>query len=178
MTKTAKVKDQTDFAREVLATEKLPFGAFMSSVDEGDDTFSYHFKCELKGYLDWHWSVTLHQPAGLTPTLSEFVLLPGETSLVAPDWIPWSERLADYKALQAELETQALLDAEEVEETDGEEDAADDLVIVDVDVDEDELLSAVPDQGEDAEDDTEDAGERPPRPRSRNRRGNRNKKAE
>ncbi len=176
MTKTAKVKDQTDFAREVLATEKLPFGAFMSSVDEGDDTFSYHFKCDLKGYLDWHWSVTLHQPAGLTPTLSEFVLLPGETSLVAPDWIPWSERLADYKALQAELEAQALLDAEEVEETGGEEDAADDLVIVDVD--EDELLSAVPDQGEDAEDDTEDAGERPPRPRSRNRRGNRNKKAE
>ncbi|CAB4949369.1 unannotated protein [freshwater metagenome] len=176
MTKTTKVKDETDFAREVLTTEKLPFGAFMSSVDEGDDTFSYHFKCELKGYLDWHWSVTLHQPAGLTPTLSEFVLLPGETSLVAPDWIPWSERLADYKALQAELEAQALLDAEEVEETDGEEDAADDLVIVDVD--EDELLSAVPDQGEDAEDDTEDAGERPPRPRSRNRRGNRNKKAE
>jgi len=176
MTKTAKVKDETDFAREVLTTEKLPFGAFMSSVDEGDETFSYHFKCDLKGYLDWHWSVTLHQPAGLTPTLSEFVLLPGENSLVAPDWIPWSERLADYKALQAELEAQALLDAEEVEETDAEEDEADELVIVEVD--EDELLSAVPEQGEDTEDDAEDAGERPPRSRSRNRRGNRNKKSE
>lgn len=172
MPKSTKAADQTDFAREVLATEKLPFGAFMSSVDEGGDTFSYLFKCELKGYLDWHWSVTLYQPTGLTPTLSEFVLLPGETSLVAPDWIPWSERLADYKALQAELEAQALLDAEEPEV----EEDSDELLIVDVD--DDELLSAVPEQSESAEDDAEDAGERPPRPRSRNRRGNRNKNSE
>ena len=173
MTKATKVQDQSEFAREVLTGEKLPFGALMSSVDEGGDTFSYLFKCELKGYLDWHWSVTLYQPAGLVPTLSEFVLLPGETSLVAPDWIPWSERLADYKALQAELEAQALLDSDDVEL----EDDSDELIIVEVD-EEDELLSAVPEQGEDTEDDTEDAGERPPRPRSRNRRGNRNKKTE
>jgi hypothetical protein len=41
------------------------------------------------------------------------VLTAGEDSLAAPAWVPWSERLADYQALQAELEKQAALDAEE-----------------------------------------------------------------
>jgi hypothetical protein len=40
----------------------------------------------------------------------------GEESLAAPAWVPWSERLADYQALQAELEKQAALDAEEESE--------------------------------------------------------------
>jgi hypothetical protein len=52
-------------------------------------------------------------------------LLPSAESLVAPDWIPWSERLADYKALQAELEAQAFLDAAEADE-DSEDDSDED----------------------------------------------------
>jgi hypothetical protein len=170
MPKTRKAADNSAFALEVLKTEKLSHGVFISSVDEGDDTVSYLFKCELKGYLDWHWSVTVYQPEGAEPTLSEFVLLPGETSLVAPDWVPWSERLADYKALQAELEAQAALDAEEAEDSEEAEEDSDEVEIVDVD--EDELLApAISDEGESAESDTEDAGKRPPRSRGRNRRG-------
>jgi hypothetical protein len=38
-------------------------------------------------------------------------MVPGEDSLVAPKWVPWSERLADYQALQLELERQAFIDA-------------------------------------------------------------------
>ena len=173
MPKTRKAADHSAFALDVLKSEKLSFGAFIGSVDEGDHTVSYLFKCELKGYLDWHWSVTVYQPADAEPTLSEFVLLPGETSLVAPDWVPWSERLADYKALQAELEAQAALDAEEAEDSeDVEEDSDEDEVEI-LDVDEDELLApAVSDEGESAESDAEDAGKRPPRSRGRNRRGN------
>jgi hypothetical protein len=38
-------------------------------------------------------------------------MVPGEDSLIAPKWIPWSERLADYQALQLELERQAFIDA-------------------------------------------------------------------
>ncbi|MCX8529690.1 MAG: DUF3027 domain-containing protein [Rhodoluna sp.] len=172
MPKTRKAADNSAFALEVLKTEKLSHGAFISSVDEGDDTVSYLFKCELKGYLDWQWSVTVYQPEGAEPTLSEFVLLPGETSLVAPDWVPWSERLADYKALQAELEAQAALDAEEAEDSEEAEDDSDEDEVEIVDVDEDELLApAISDEGESAESDTEDAGKRPPRSRGRNRRG-------
>lgn len=175
MPKQIKSADYSAFALEVLKSENLSVGEFISSVDEGDNTVSYLFKSALKGYVDWHWSVTVYQPEGAEPTLSEFVLLPGEGSLVAPDWVPWSERLADYKALQAELEAQAALDAaeaedaEDAEEVDEDEETEDDEVEI-VDVDEDELL-AVSDQGESAENDSEDAGKRPPRSRGRNRRG-------
>lgn len=172
MPKKSKFQDNTAFALEVLKSEKLSVGAFIEAVDEGDNTWSYLFKSELKGYLDWRWSVTVYQPEGAEPTLSEYVLLPGEGSLVAPDWVPWSERLADYKALQAELEAQAALDAEEAE--DGEDESEDDEVEI-VDIDEDELLAPVADQSESSESDTEDAGQRPPRSRGRNRRG-KNKK--
>ena len=168
-----KPRDHKDFALEVLKGEKLSVGAFIEAIDEGDNTVSYLFKSELKGYVDWRWSVTVYQPDGAEPTLSEFVLLPGEGSLVAPDWVPWSERLADYKALQAELEAQAALDAEEAEDGDESDDVedADEEEVEIVDVDEDELLSPVPDESEATESDTEDAGKRPPRSRGRNRRG-------
>jgi hypothetical protein len=174
MTKNRKAADNTAFALEILKSENLSVGPFIEIIDEGDDTFSYLFKSELKGYVDWRWSVTIYQPEGVEPTLSEFVLLPGSESLVAPDWIPWSERLADYKALQLELERQAALDAEEGEEQEDEEDDVE-IELVDVDDEETELLATESDEGESAEDDSEDTGKRPPRSRGRNRRGN-NKK--
>jgi hypothetical protein len=171
MTKNRKAADNTAFALEILKKENLSVGPFIETIDEGDDTFSYLFKSELKGYVDWRWSVTIYQPEGAEPTLSEFVLLPGSESLVAPDWIPWSERLADYKALQLELERQAALDAEEGEESEDDEDEVE-IDLVDVDDEETELLAPESDEGESAEDDSEDTGKRPPRSRGRNRRGN------
>ena len=182
MTKNRKVADNTAFALEILKKENLSVGQFIESIDEGDDTFSYLFKSELKGYVDWRWSVTVYQPEGAEPTLSEFVLLPGEQSLIAPDWVPWSERLADYKALQLELERQAALDAEEAAEgeeaEDAEESEDDEIELVDVDEDEiaeaeqePELLATEPDEGDSAEDDSDNAGKRPPRSRGRYRRG-------
>jgi hypothetical protein len=182
MTKKTQTADNTAFALEILKQEHLSVGDFIESIDEGDDTVSYLFKSELKGYVDWRWSVTVYQPKGAEPTLSEFVLLPGAESLVAPDWVPWSERLADYKALQLELERQAALDAEEAAEgadADDSDDADDDdIELVEVDEDETteadqepELLSTESDEGDSAEDDSDNTGKRPPRSRGRNRRG-------
>ena len=185
MTKNIKAADNTAFALEILKSENLSVGDFIGSVDEGDDTVSYLFKSELKGYVDWRWSVTVYQPKGAEPTLSEFVLLPGEDSLVAPDWVPWSERLADYKALQLELERQAALDAEEAAEGEESEDSEDtddseddDIELVDEDDDETteaeqepELLATEPEEGDSAEHDSDNAGKRPPRSRGRYRRG-------
>lgn len=92
-------------------------GDFIESVSEGEGVTTYLFEAKLKGYLGWRWSVSLFDgDATAEPTISELVLLPGAESLVAPDWVPWSERLADYKALQAELEAQAALDAAEADE--------------------------------------------------------------
>jgi hypothetical protein len=107
-------------------------GDFIESVSEGEGVTTYLFEAKLKGYVGWRWSVTLFDgDVTAEPTISELVLLPGTESLVAPDWIPWSERLADYKALQTELEAQAFLDAAEADEDseDEDEDELDDDII-------------------------------------------------
>lgn len=168
-------------------------GALIEILDEGDNTKSYVFASTLKGYLGWRWSVTLFEADPKNPTLSEVMLLPGEESLVAPAWVPWSERLADYKALQAELEAQAAADAAEAAEAevaDEEEDDDDDKWVEPVDEEDsedesdddepeeaDETVLAATDlePGEDAESEAEDAGDRPPRSARRNRRWGRKK---
>jgi hypothetical protein len=182
--------EQKDFARTVLieATSKSKVGNFIEVIDEGENVASYLFENNQKGYVGWRWSVTIFQANSNEPaTVSEIVLMPGPDSLVAPDWVPWSERLADYKALQLELEKQAALEAEGAEESDDdadldvEDDDADDLDAEDDESEsndsESESLesqsaeqpteseSAVSDleEGEDAENDSENTGRKPPR---------------
>ena len=94
------------------AANKTELGSFLESVDEGEGISTYLFESKKLGYLGWRWSVTIYQADPVTePSLCEVVMIPGVDSLVAPNWIPWSERLADYQALQLELERQAFIDA-------------------------------------------------------------------
>lgn len=103
-------------------------GQFSRTLQENQDgVLTILFESKLKGYPDWLIAVTLFVD-GWEATVSEVVLVPGETSLVAPKWVPWSERLADYKALQAALEAEAAAAAAlEAEETDEAEEAEDDV---------------------------------------------------
>ena len=176
---------------------------FVELIDEGDGAFSFVFEAKLEGYQGWHWSVTLFDGGDEAPTISEVVLLPGENALLAPAWVPWSERLADWKALQIELEAQAALEAQEAaenvdgEDEDEDEDETDDLdeVEVDEDADEaeeteeaepeaveaenptnDELAPTDLEPGEDAEDDSKDTAGKPPLFSRWGRRRNKNKK--
>ena len=117
-----------EFARQA-AKASAPantVGLFVDMIDEGDEVYTYLFETKQKGYVGWRWSVTVFD--GLEePTVSEVLLMPGDNSLVAPKWIPWSERLADWKALQAELERQAAEEAAlAAEEGDDEDDSDDD----------------------------------------------------
>lgn len=103
----------------VEASTRNAVGFFIESIEEDEGVVTYLFEGKLKGYVGWRWSVSVFQVDENSPaTISEVLLVPGPESLIAPDWVPWSERLADYKALQAELEAQAALDAEEAEESD------------------------------------------------------------
>lgn len=134
-----------DLARSAAkaAAPSNTVGDFIEVVDEGDDTFTYLFASKQKGYLGWRWSVTIYQ--GLDqPTVSEVLLMPGPDSLIAPNWVPWSERLADWKALQAELERQAAEEAEDDLPDDDEDDA--------VDEDEDDLDPEEADQAHELSD--------------------------
>lgn len=166
---------------------------FVELIDEGDGAFSFVFEAKLEGYQGWLWSVTLFDSGDESPTISEVVLLPGEQALLAPAWVPWSERLADWKALQVELEAQAALEALEAGESteDDDEDEDDDLDEIEEDEDgeaaesedvepEDsssaELAPTDLEPGEDAEDDSEDAAGKPPLFARWGRRRNKNKK--
>ena len=44
------------------------------------------------------WTVSIARVGDDEPTVLEAELLPREGALLAPDWVPWAERLADYQA--------------------------------------------------------------------------------
>jgi hypothetical protein len=171
--------EQKDFARNALieATSKSKVGNFIEVFEEGEGVATYLFENNQKGYVGWRWSVTIFQAdSSEAATVSEILLMPGPDSLVAPDWVPWSERLADYKALQLELEKQAALDAEEADDSEDSDDSDDDTDDTDDDADSNEEVedsveeSTEPDlavadleEGENTEDDSEDTGRKPPR---------------
>ena len=55
---------------------------------------SHRFATTSPGYVGWSWTVTLSRvPRGRTATVSEVELLPGDGAVLAPAWVPWSERL-------------------------------------------------------------------------------------
>jgi hypothetical protein len=166
---------------------------FVELIDEGDGAYSFVFEAKLEGYQGWLWSVTLFDSGDESPTISEVVLLPGEQALLAPAWVPWSERLADWKALQVELEAQAALDALEAGESTEDDDDDEDDDLDEIEEDEDgeaaesedvepedsasaELAPTDLEPGEDAEDDSEDAAGKPPLFARWGRRRNKNKK--
>lgn len=102
-------------------------GAFIESKSEEDGSQTFMFESRLRGYVGWRWSVNVFEDQKTHEvTISEVLLLPGEDALVAPDWVPWSERLADYKALQAELAAQAAADAAEAGDSEDSEESEDD----------------------------------------------------
>jgi hypothetical protein len=110
---------------EVTAPETV--GSVIGHVVEGEHALSLHFAADLSGYPGWHWSVTLARVEGEEPTVLETELMPGERALLAPEWVPWSERLADYRAAQAAAAAEAAQS--------GEEEAGDDEDELDVDGD-------------------------------------------
>jgi hypothetical protein len=96
--------------------------------EDHEGVLTFMFASKLKGYPDWSVNVTMYID-GADATVSEVVLTPSDSSLVAPKWVPWSERLADYKALQAAMEAEAAAAALEAEDQDEEadEDSEDDV---------------------------------------------------
>jgi hypothetical protein len=93
-------------------------GEFLGFTKEDSHLTSYRFKANLKGYVGWEWTAIVYQAKKSAPaTISEVVLLPGEGAIVAPAWIPWSERRAELERLKAaELAT---LDLEEAKDSEG-----------------------------------------------------------
>jgi len=61
---------------------------------EGDRVVTHFFAATLPGYTGWQWAVTVARaPRSKLVTVDEVVLLPGSEALLAPEWVPWSDRL-------------------------------------------------------------------------------------
>lgn len=57
-----------------------------------DGLVSVRYECLLPGYIGWEWAVDLAVVEG-TATVCESALLPGDQALLAPAWVPWSDRV-------------------------------------------------------------------------------------
>jgi len=135
-----------EFAREALLdiTPESTIGAYVGSVDEGDGVVTVRFESAMPGYPGWQWTVSLAVVDGGEPTVLETELMPGEGALLAPDWVPWSDRLAEYKAAQEAAESEALdgSDDDDADDDSGDDDADDGDDDADDDDDDDDLLGS------------------------------------
>ncbi|MXG24329.1 DUF3027 domain-containing protein [Streptomyces sp. YIM 132580] len=69
-------------------------GEHAGVVSEGDRVVTHYFESKEPGYRGWRWAVTVARASrAKNVTLDETVLLPGADALLAPEWVPWSERL-------------------------------------------------------------------------------------
>ncbi len=88
--------EAVELAREaaVEAARPQPLGPHLGVVTEGDRLVTHLFECRDPAYRGWRWSVTVTRAARARHvTIDEVALLPGPDALLAPQWVPWSERL-------------------------------------------------------------------------------------
>jgi hypothetical protein len=85
-----------DLAREVAEETSRPdyVGEHLGVLPEGDRVVTHYFACLDPAYHGWRWAVSVVRASrAKNVTVSESVLLPGEDAMLAPDWVPWSDRL-------------------------------------------------------------------------------------
>jgi len=86
----------TDLARAAAEEIAGPgqVGPHEGAEAEGDRVVTHLFACLDPAYTGWQWAVTVSRAArSKLVTVSESVLLPGTGSLLAPEWVPWSNRV-------------------------------------------------------------------------------------
>jgi hypothetical protein len=69
-------------------------GDYLGVSYEDTSAATHRFLAHLPGYSGWQWAaVVAAYPGAEQATISEVVLVPGPTSLLAPDWVPWDQRV-------------------------------------------------------------------------------------
>jgi Protein of unknown function (DUF3027) len=147
-------------ARAALAeiTPADTIGEPAGSRDEGNGVVSVYFQTNLAGYPGWCWTASIAHLDGEEPSVLETELTPGDGALLAPDWVPWVDRLADYEAAQEAAG--AGEDADDDVDVDDDEDDEEEDEEDDDDVDEGDLLQAGDLDGVDIDDADEDVQRR------------------
>ena len=88
--------DAVDQAREAAAEAAEDFGVgdYLGAKVEGVRQMTHYFACTHSAYSGWRWAVTMVRASrARRATVNEVVLVPGDDSLLAPEWVPWADRL-------------------------------------------------------------------------------------
>ncbi|KUI11578.1 hypothetical protein AU193_19485 [Mycobacterium sp. GA-1285] len=69
-------------------------GEYLGASFEDTTAATHRFLADLPGYRGWQWAVVVAAwPGADHATISEVVLVPGPTALLAPKWVPWQDRV-------------------------------------------------------------------------------------
>jgi len=88
--------EAVDLARDAVTAvvSAAEVGRHLGVQAEGERIVTHLFDCADLAYAGWRWAVTVvRAPRSKAVTVSETVLLPGPGALLAPDWVPWQDRL-------------------------------------------------------------------------------------
>ena len=88
--------EAVDLARDavVAVVGAAQVGDHLGVHADGERIVTHMFDCADPAYTGWRWAVTVvRAPRAKAVTVSETVLLPGPGALLAPDWVPWHDRL-------------------------------------------------------------------------------------
>lgn len=123
-----------DRAREALLEVTTPesVGAHVEVISDGERLVTHRFEAAVNGYDGWHWYATLARISRAKDkdiTVCEVGMLPGPDALLAPEWVPWADRVRPEELAQeqedAAAEAEAAAEALAEAETDGESAQAD-----------------------------------------------------
>jgi Protein of unknown function (DUF3027) len=69
-------------------------GEHVGMEAEQDRVVTHLFACLSPAYQGWRWAVTVGRASrSKVVTVNESALLPGPDAILAPEWVPWRERL-------------------------------------------------------------------------------------
>src|SRR3984893_105601 len=88
--------EAVDLARDAVAAVvgAGDVGAHLGVQAEGERIVTHLFESGDPAYAGWRWAVAVTRaPRSKVVTVGETVLLPGPGALLAPDWVPWQDRL-------------------------------------------------------------------------------------
>ena len=88
--------EAVDLARDALVAVvgAAQVGRHLGVQADGERIVTHLFDCADPAYTGWRWAVTVvRAPRAKAVTVDETVLLPGPGALLAPDWVPWHDRL-------------------------------------------------------------------------------------
>ena len=136
-----------DIARVALheVTSPATVGDPAGYTVEADGVVSLRFANLMLGYPGWFWTVSVAVVEGAEPTVLEVELLPGDEALLAPEWVPWAVRLAEYQAQQLAAAEAADEASDHDVDDEGDDDELDQDDLDDQDLDDEDDLDDVDD---------------------------------